>query len=128
MFNQHNFYKLWKLLIILSRNFVQSWFDEKYSSGRKPTLEDKSSLFSGLLRSSDRCKKEVEEAIKDTLFSLKQKGGYAPSLHAIAYELVHTLGPAVSLDPNVFKNYREQYQSALNKHRDKNVFSDNFQS
>jgi hypothetical protein len=49
------------------RNFVQTWFDEQYSSGRKPTLEDKSVLFSGLLRSSDRCKKEVEEAIKDTL-------------------------------------------------------------
>ena len=107
-------------------NLNKSWFDEKYSGRERPTLEDRASLFAGLLKSSDRCRREVNDSIKEVLFQLNQKGRYTPSLHAIAYELVTAIGPAVSLDENLLKDYRAKYRLAIQKHRDENVFSSNF--
>jgi hypothetical protein len=57
---------------------TKKWFDEKYSGVQKSTLEDRSELFKGILISSDRCRREVSEALGEVLFRLNQGGGYSP--------------------------------------------------
>lgn len=102
-----------------------SWFDQKYREGGRPTLEDRAQLFSQLdIPLPERTIRKAEEQLKECLFQLGRQ--YTPSLHVKTYGLLFCFGSFLKLDKKSYDNYVAQYRAALEKHKDRVVFDCNF--
>lgn len=102
-----------------------SWFDEKYRQGGRPTLEDRAQLFSQLdIPLPERAIRKIHEQLRDCLFQLGRQ--YSPSLYVTTYGLLFCLGAFLKLDKKSYDGYVDQYRAALEKHKDRVVFDCNF--
>lgn len=109
---------------------TQRWFDDKYSGGGMPTLEDKAELFRTIpgIHFQDRTRREIKEALQEHLFAFEARGGYTPSLHAKTHQLLFCVAPLAGFPSEELQEYVTRYEKALKRHDTQNVFKQNYAS
>jgi len=106
-----------------------SWFDEKYHSGTKLTLEDKAALFRDFplpIHFNERAIVDIQRTVQTCLFKFEQTREYLPSMHLVLHNLLFCVYPLTSPDKNILGQYIQRYKAALKKHEGHVAFHLNF--
>lgn len=100
----------------MGRDLDVQWFDDIYSSGDKPSLEQRAALSArDQLPFTQRAKDQIVERLKGYLHQLKQNGNNSRGLQAITYDLLIGILPRTGMDLSEVNQYIGQYRSALAK-------------
>lgn len=92
------------------------WFDKKYESGEKPTLEDRAHLLGNLeIKISESQLGKVRDRLNDSLHKLGQKGDCSPGLTTIAYNLIFLLASSADVPKKEVDNYISWYRRVIEK-------------